>query len=134
MALHRDIYWVGKQWAVTGYGIQAVDQKQKSKFDIEASRLWEEGLLESVRAEVWLNIGDFEKAVSVARKHFPEPPRKAAPLEEKAAPLEEIVSGLKETSPKESPMEPPTPVGQKFDMRIEGWPAKFVRQWRVRIR
>jgi len=23
MALHRDIYWVGRQWAVTGYGIQA---------------------------------------------------------------------------------------------------------------
>ena len=20
MALHRDIYWVGKQWAVTGFG------------------------------------------------------------------------------------------------------------------
>jgi hypothetical protein len=28
MALHRDIYWVGRQWAVTGYGIQACDQKK----------------------------------------------------------------------------------------------------------
>ncbi len=51
MALHRDIYWVGKQWAVTGYGIQACDQKQKGQFDIEASRLWEDGVLESLRAE-----------------------------------------------------------------------------------
>ena len=47
MALHRDIYWVGKQWAVTGYGIQACDQKQKSQFDIEAARLWDDGVLEA---------------------------------------------------------------------------------------
>jgi hypothetical protein len=134
MALDRDIYWVGRQWAVTGYGLQAVDQKQKGKFDIEASRLWEDGLLESMRAERWLNIDDFEKALSVARKRYPEPPRKAAPLAEKAAPLEEIVSGLKKADSKESPMEPLTPVAQNFDMRIEGWPAKFVRPWRIRIR
>ncbi len=30
MALHRDIFWVGRQWAVTGYGIQACNQKQKA--------------------------------------------------------------------------------------------------------
>jgi hypothetical protein len=47
MALHRDIFWVGKQWAVTGYGIQACDQRKKGKFDIEAVRLWEDGVLES---------------------------------------------------------------------------------------
>jgi hypothetical protein len=46
MALHRDIYWVGRQWAVTGYGVQACDQKQKGQFDIDASRLWEEDVLE----------------------------------------------------------------------------------------
>ena len=28
MSLHRDIYWLGRQWAVTGYGIQAVDQRR----------------------------------------------------------------------------------------------------------
>jgi hypothetical protein len=38
MPLHRDIFWVGKQWAVTGYGVQACDQKQKGKFDIEIPR------------------------------------------------------------------------------------------------
>jgi hypothetical protein len=48
MALHRDIYWVGKQWAVTGYGVQACDQKQKSKFDIEVGRLWDDDVLESL--------------------------------------------------------------------------------------
>ena len=79
MALHRDIYWVGKQWAVTGYGVQACNQKQKSKFDIEASRLWEDGALESLRAEAWLNQEDFDKALQVARGYFPEPSAEAAP-------------------------------------------------------
>jgi hypothetical protein len=122
MALHREIYWVGRQWAVTGYGIQACDQKQKSKFDIEACRLWEDGVLEAMRALKWLNIEDFEKALSVARKHYLEPPRKAAPPEESASRLKNSV-----------PVEPPKPVALKFDMRIEGWPAKFVRPWRIRI-
>jgi hypothetical protein len=78
MALHHEIYWVGKQWAVTGYGVQACNQKQKGKFDIEGSRLWEDGLLESLRAEKWLNAEDLDKALDVARKYYPEPPRKAA--------------------------------------------------------
>jgi hypothetical protein len=134
MALHRDIYWVGRQWAVTGYGLQAVDQKQKGKFDIEASRLWEDAVFECMRAERWLNLEDFENALAVGRKRFPEPPRKAASPLEKAAPLEEIAPGLKETNPTESPRQPPTPVAQVFDMRIENCPAKFVRQWRIRIR
>ena len=133
MALHRDIYWVGRQWAVTGYGLQAVDQKQKGKFDIDAPRLWEDGLLESLRAEKWLNIDDFEKALAVARGRFPEPPRKAASPQEKPAPLEEIAADMKETTANEIPNQPAKPVAQGFDMRIDSWPAKFVRQWRIRI-
>jgi len=129
MALHRDIFWVGRQWTVTGFGVQAVDQKQKGKFDIEASRVWEDGLLESLRAESWLNRDDFEKALAVARKRFPEPPRKAA-----SPALEEIAPGLKETNPLENPKQLPAAMTQGFDMRIEGCPARFVRQWRVRIR
>jgi len=128
MALHRDIYWVGRQWAVTGYGLQAVDQKQKGKFDIEASRLWEDGLLEILRAEKWLNIDDFEKALAVA------PPRKAASPQEKPAPLEKIAADMKETTANEIPNQPAKPVAQGFGMRIDSWPAKFVRQWRIRIR
>lgn len=137
MALHRDIYWVGRQWAVTGYGIQACNQKQKGKFDIEASRLWEDGVLESIRAEAWLNIEDFEKAVAVARKRYPEPPGEAAPPRQS-------VPGFKETALKETrsndtgltkgPLEAPKSPAQTFDMRINGWPAKFVRAWRIQIR
>jgi hypothetical protein len=123
MALHRDVYWVGRQWAVTGYGIQACDQRQKSQFDIEASRLWEDGVLEGMRALAWLNIEDFEKALSVARQHYPESTRKAEPAEENAA-------GLRDRGP----IELPKPATQKFNMRIEGWPARFVRPWRIRIK
>jgi hypothetical protein len=140
MALHRDIYWVGKQWAVTGYGIQACNQKQRGKFDIEGSRLWEDGVLESLRAEKWINSEDFDNALDVARKYYPEPPRKASKQ------VRQLVQASKEvraqaTPAKESPIaakqppiEMPKPAAQAFTMRIEGWPAKFVRPWRVRIR
>jgi hypothetical protein len=85
MTLHRDIYWVGKQWAVTGHGMQAVDQKQKSKFDIEVSRLWDDDLSENLRAEPWFNADDFSKGLSLARARYPEPPHKVRP-ERKAPP------------------------------------------------
>jgi hypothetical protein len=122
MALHRDIYWVGKQWAVTGFGVQACDQKQKSKFDIEGSRLWEDGVLDSVRTLKWLNAEDFDRALDVARKHYPEPPRTAAPPVSASPPK---ANGH---------VEPPKPVIPVFHMRIHGWPAKFQSMWRVRMR
>ena len=142
MALHRDIYWVGKQWAVTGYGIQACNQKQREKFDIKGSRLWEDGVLESLRAEKWINNEDFDNALDVARKYYPEPPRKAAPpmqprqhaagvkeARAQAIPANELLIPAKQPA-----IETPKPAAQAFiTMRIEGWPAKFVRPWRIRI-
>jgi hypothetical protein len=122
MALHRDIYWVGRQWAVTGFGVQACDQKQKSKFDIESSRLWEDGVLDSVRTLKWLNIEDFDRALDVARKYYPEPPRKAAPPV--SAPPPEANGHV----------EPRKLVVQAFHMRINNSPAKFQSMWRVRMR
>ena len=69
MALHRDIYWVGRQWAVTGYGMQACDQKQKGMFDIEvAQAVGRTMCIESLRAKEWLNVEDFDKALAVARE------------------------------------------------------------------
>src|SRR5437868_6333622 len=79
MALHRDIYWVGRQWAVTGHGIQAVDQRLKGAFDIDAAMVWEEGLTGPLRELGWFNEADFEKALKVARERFPDPPRTAVP-------------------------------------------------------
>src|SRR6266576_7247593 len=103
MTLHRDIYWVGRQWAVTGYGLQACDQKQKGKFDIEASRLWEDDLIETMHAKEWLNAADFDKGLEIARKRYPEPLRNGSepPKEEppkEAPPKEELP---KEKSPTE---------------------------------
>jgi hypothetical protein len=135
MALHRDIFWVGKQWAVTGYGIQACDQRKKGQFDIEASRLWEDGVLESLRAEPWLNAEDLDKALAAARKHYPEPPGKAAALVE-AAPLVETTPPA-ESVPRVAPsplVEPPRPAPQPFDMRIDSGSAKFLQLWRIRTR
>jgi hypothetical protein len=128
MALHHDIFWVGRQWAVTGHGIQAVDQKQKGKFDIEASQLWEDGLAEPMRAEGWLNIEDFDKALAVARTRFPQPPGMVAPLRQS-------ISQAKQASQvREDPIEQPKPAPQRFDMRVEGCSARFVRPWRIRVR
>ena len=142
MALHRDIYWVGKQWAVTGYGIQACNQKQRGKFDIKGSRLWEDGVLESLRAEKWINNEDFDNALDVARKYYPEPTRKAAPPKQvrqrapasKEARAQAIPAEEPPIPAKQPPIETPKPAAQAFiSMRIEGWPAKFVRPWRIRI-
>lgn len=131
MALHRDIFWVGRQWAVTGYGIQACNQKQKGQFDIEGSRLWEDGIQESLRAEAWLNVEDFEKAVEVARKYYPEPPRKAAPVEPEIPDLKKADS--KAAPDQESRVDPPKHItAPEFELRIDSWPAKFVREWRIR--
>jgi hypothetical protein len=79
MALHRDIYWLGRQWAVTGHGLQLIDQKRQGFFDIEASRLWEEGLIEGMMAKEWLNKADFDKGLAFARARYPKPPQEIAP-------------------------------------------------------
>jgi hypothetical protein len=132
VALHRDIYWVGRQWAVTGFGMQACNQKQKSAFDIEASRLWEDGATDKVRAEPWLNTEDFDKALAIARKHFSESPPKAIASEQSVPLLMETSSN--EPSEQQIAAETPTPAVQKFELHVEAWPAKFVRPWRIRIR
>jgi hypothetical protein len=136
MALHRDIFWVGRQWAVTGYGVQACDQKQKGQFDVEASRLWDDDVLENLRAQKWFNAEDFDKALSMARKRFPEPPKNEPP----APPKEVVPPAMNEVAippppkfgaAKSAAVEPPRPAAASFQMRIAG-SAKFVRPWRLR--
>jgi len=127
MDLHRDIYWVGRQWAVTGFGMQAVDPRLKGQFDIEAIRLWEDGLAESLNAGGWLNAEDFAKALAVARARYPQPPRKVS------GPSEESVLSSTLGSNGGAPTGPPKPVAPQFAMRIERWPAKFLRPWRARV-
>ena len=122
MPLHRDIYWVGRQWAVTGYGMQAIDQRLNGVFDIEIAHLWEDGLIEGMHGLEWLNTADFDKGLAAARKRYPEPPRKAAPPEARVFPATD--GGL---------IEQPKPPVAILDIRIKDWPAKakFVSPWRV---
>jgi len=73
MALHRDIFWIGRQWAVTGHGMQLIDQRLQGAFDIEVARLWDDDLIESLRAKAWLKAEDFDKGLAVARTRHPQP-------------------------------------------------------------
>jgi hypothetical protein len=121
MALHRDIYWLGRQWAVTGFGLQAIDQRLKGAFDIESARLWEEGALDDLRAQSWLNAADLDKALVAARKRYPEPPRKVlSPVEATLRLSEAILSEPARLSP------------QVLKVHVEGRLAKFAPQWRIR--
>src|SRR4051812_11756825 len=73
MALHRDIFWIGRQWAVTGHGMQLIDQRLEGAFDIEATRLWDDDVIEGLRAKAWLKAEDFEKGLTVARTRHSQP-------------------------------------------------------------
>lgn len=149
MALHRDIFWVGRQWAVTGFGVQAIDQRLKGAFDIEASRLWEEDLPQRMRALAWINVEDFNKALDVARARLPEPPRKKSlPLVESVLELlqspaperPKLARQATEAGPKQTgetraepaAIELPKPKSQPLAMQIERVSAKFLPRWRIR--
>ena len=142
MALDRNIYWVGRQWAVTGFGIQAIDQRLKGNFDIEVSRLWDDIIVERTRGLAWINAADFDKALEMARARHPESSRKTLPLVEsvldmiqpaaqpqKAAPLPPVAAAAAEV-----PVPAPAPlrVDPLLAVRMERASAKFLQMWRVR--
>ena len=108
MALHRDIYWIGRQWSVTGYGLQLIDQRLKGVFDIEIAQLWDEPALDAMRAHDWLKPEDFEKAIAAAHKRFPEPARPCPDEQDKPAlPVETILQLSEPVSP--APLNSPVP-------------------------
>ena len=116
MALHRDIFWVGRQWAVTGAGIQAVDQRLRGVLDIDIARLWDDAHVQSRRAKPGVNLEDFDAAVTMARARFPGTTAHAA-TDLLPAPPAATVS-------------PPVPAA--FVLRAEGRLARFLPQWRIR--
>jgi hypothetical protein len=154
MALHRDIFWIGRQWAVTGHGMQLIDQRLEGAFDIEVIRLWDDDLIESLRGKAWLKAEDFDKGLAVARTRYPQPqagstsgvappapaiapPPPAAPKFE--APKPERSAAVPPPPPAEpqvleSPppvaIEPPEPQSPDLQMKIDGG-ARFARPWRV---
>jgi hypothetical protein len=80
MALHRDILWIGRQWAVTGQGMQLIDQRLEGAFDIEVIRLWDDDLIESLRAKAWLKAEDFDKGLAIARTRHSQPSGAVPPV------------------------------------------------------
>jgi hypothetical protein len=120
MPLHRDIFWIGRQWAVTGFGIQAVDQRLRGVLDIEIARLWDENFVQSRRAKPGVNIDDFDKALTVARTRYPHAPAHAA-----------VELGSTQSPSVEPPRAPP-PVPPALVLRAEGRLARFLPQWRIR--
>lgn len=148
MALHRDIFWIGRQWAVTGFGMQAINQKHGGEFDIPVERLWDDPLLDILRAQPWFNADDFDKGLAVARTRHPRPQRPAAPLpverllqasaplampQPAASPVIPAVEAppIAAMAAAPEPVTPPTPAPSFTQMRISSHPAKLLRVWRA---
>ena len=122
MALHRDIFWIGRQWAVTGHGMQLIDQRLQGAFDIEAARLWDDDLIESLRTKAWLKAEDFDKGLAVARARQWQPQAGSTPAVAPPAPvIESPLPVLIEPSKQQSP---------ELSMTTDG-KARFARPWRV---
>ena len=123
MALHRDIFWVGRQWAVTGAGVQAVDQRLRGVLDIGIARLWDDDLVQSRRAKPGVNAADFDKALTVARERFPNT-LVNVPVSDP------MVAQLKALGVIATPVV--SPVVPAMKLRAEGRLARFLPQWRIR--
>jgi hypothetical protein len=123
MALHRDIYWLGRQWSVTGHGLQAIDQRLNGEFDIEIADLWDDSFVARARACPQLNAADFDKAIALARARYPAMPRSPDRPADKVEPVRHAPAIQQPT---------PMPSTPPFKLRVKLASAKFVPQWRVR--
>ncbi|MBR1120781.1 hypothetical protein JQ628_04570 [Bradyrhizobium lablabi] len=121
MALHRDIHWIGRQWAVTGFGMQAIDQRHGGRFDIGIAALWDDELLDRLTEQKWFNAEDFGKGLAIARRRYPEPPRVVEPSPEpepELAPEPEPTPEPELTpEPESAPALPPTEAAAPLQMR-----------------
>lgn len=148
MALHRDIFWIGRQWAVTGFGMQAINQKHNGEFDIPIERLWDDDLSGTLSAQKWFNPDDFDKGLAVARARHKRPPHILAPpplpvetlLRASEAAAAQVVSSpdvaaveLSEASAGGLEQAPKSALSF-FRMSVTGHPAKLLRVWRARRR
>ena len=110
MALHRDIFWIGRQWAVTGHGMQLIDQRLMGAFDIEVARLWDDDLIARMHAKAWLNAADFDKGLTVARTRHPQPQAGSAPVVAPPVPaIEPVAPPLTAAKPEVPRFETPKP-------------------------
>jgi hypothetical protein len=67
--LSKPILWQGRQWAVTGYGVEARD----GCYAIKRSDLWDNdlrhGWIMHMTEKLWVDLADFTEALRVARRH-----------------------------------------------------------------
>ena len=155
MALHRDSFWIGRQWAVTGHGMQLIDQRLMGDFDIEVAQLWDEDLIARMHARTWLNAGDFDTGLTVARSRHqrpapetagetpaplpPEPivvPPPPPPAEQAAIEIPNdmppgvLADAQEHRAPSPVPVEPPAPRPPDLQMKTDGR-GRFASPWRV---
>ncbi|MCA6114020.1 hypothetical protein J6524_03630 [Bradyrhizobium sp. WSM 1738] len=147
MALHRDILWIGRQWAVTGHGMQLIDQRLMGAFDIEVSRLWDDDLIARMHAKEWLNVADFDKGLAVARTRHKRPEAGSEPAAAAVPAIDPVVATpppkLERPASIEPPQiasappadpNPPLPQAEQaspdLQMKIDVG-ARFARPWRV---
>jgi hypothetical protein len=69
--LSEPIYWIGRQWAVTVYGVEC----RKGTYAIAAHRLWEGSdrgwpWEAHLAAKDWVDRSDAENALALARERF----------------------------------------------------------------
>ena len=73
-ALSTPIYWTGRQWAVTRYGIERRD----GRYHIAGDRVWEarngHGWLEHMEEKPRVDLEDFAEALRLARGLWPKTP------------------------------------------------------------
>jgi hypothetical protein len=70
--LRKPVYWVGRQWAVTGRGVESYEYD----YPIERDRLWEDedhghGWITHMAEKEWVDLPDFCEALRVARMRWP---------------------------------------------------------------
>jgi len=143
MALHRDIFWIGRQWAVTGLGMQAINQKHGGQFDIAIERLWDDDLADGLRDQKWFNPDDFAKGLAIAQaRHSKPPPRPApSPLPVQTL-LKSTIASAQAVLPEaaaaqtadQDPLRPAQATPSLLQMGSSGHSAKLLRVWRVRRR
>ncbi|MGX9392515.1 hypothetical protein ACWX0K_20590 [Nitrobacteraceae bacterium UC4446_H13] len=53
---------------MTGYGIQAVDQKRFGQYDVEVARIDDQEVIGALEAFGWFDVEDFREAVRQAKR------------------------------------------------------------------
>jgi hypothetical protein len=75
--LSKPILWQGRQWAVTGYGVEARD----GCYAVPRRNLWDNdfrhGWIMHMAEKNWVDLADFTEALRVARRHYA--PRRPTP-------------------------------------------------------